>query len=79
MLIDDLVDQPYQARSDAAGERQTSRDQLVIQLNLCDLPKLANHGILKHDRDGGAIEYRPDKQTEAVLCGLPEEPSLTDM
>ena len=78
MPIDDLVDQLHQADPDFAGERQMDRNQLTVELNHCHLPKLSDHGIVEHDQDRGTIEYRPDEQTEAVLDGLPEEPSLTN-
>ena len=78
MPIDDLVDQLHQAEPDITDERQMNRDQLVIQLTHCHLPKLADHGIVEHDPDHGTVEYRPDEQFEAVLDGLPEEPSLTN-
>jgi len=74
--IDDLVDQLYRAESAAADDRQMSRDQLAIQLNHSHLPKLADHGVIEHDHERGTIKYRPDDQIEAVLDGLPEEPSL---
>ena len=76
--IDDLVDQLYQAEQAAADDRQVSRDQLAIQLNHSHLPKLADHGVIEHDHERGTIAYRPDEQIEAVLEGLPEEPSLTN-
>jgi len=74
--IDDLVDRLYRAEAAAADDRQVSRNQLAIDLNHAHLPKLADHGIVEHDHDRGRIEYRPDEQIEAVLDGLPEEPSL---
>jgi len=78
MPVDDLVDRLHQAGPDGADARRMDRDRLAIQLNHCHLPKLADHGIVEHDRDRGTTEYRPDEQIEAVLDGLPEEPSLTD-
>ena len=78
MPIDDLVDQLHQADTDFAGERQMNRNQLTVELHHCHLPKLSDHGIIEHDQDRGTIEYRPDEQIEAVLDGLPEEPSLTN-
>jgi len=78
MPIDDFVDQLDQPGSDVVDERRTNRDQLAIQLNHRHLPELADHGIVEHDRDRGTIEYRSDEQIEAVLDGLPGEPSLTD-
>ena len=76
--IDDLIDQLHQAEPDIADERQMNRDQLAIQFTHCHLPKLADHGIIEHDPDHGTIEYRPDEQFEAVLDGVPEEPSLAN-
>jgi len=73
--IDDLVDRLYQTER-AADDRQTSRDQLVIQLSHNHLPKLADHGVVEYDRERGTVEYRPNEQIEAVLAGLPEEASL---
>ena len=78
MPVDDLVDRLHQAGPDGADARRMDQDRLAIQLNHCHLPKLADHGIVEHDRDRGTTEYRPDEQIEAVLDGLPEEPSLTD-
>jgi len=75
--IDDLVDHLSQAEPAADG-RQMSRDQLAIQLTHVHLPKLADHGVIEHDHERGTIEYRPDEQIEAVLEGLPEEPSLAN-
>jgi spore cortex formation protein SpoVR/YcgB (stage V sporulation) len=72
--IDDLVDRLYQAEA-AADDRQTSRKQLAVHLNHTHLPKLAEYGVVDHDHDRGTVEYRPDAQIEAVLNGLPEEPS----
>jgi hypothetical protein len=76
--INDLVDQLYQAELAAADDRQMSRDQLAIQLNHSHLPKLADHGVIEHDHERETIEYRPDEQIEAVLEGIPEEPSLAN-
>ena len=76
--IDDLIDQLQQAEPDIAGERQMNREQLAIQVIHYHLPKLADHGIVERDPDHGTIEYRPDEQVEAMLDGLPEEPSLTN-
>ena len=78
MPVDDLVDRLHQAGPGGADARRMDRDRLAIQLNHCHLPKLADHGIVEHDRDRGTTEYRPDEQIEAVLDELPEEPSLTD-
>ena len=76
--LDDLVDHLYEAEPAAADDRQMSRDQLAIQLFHIHLPKLADHGVVEHDHERGTIEYRPDEQIEAVLDGLPEEPSLAN-
>jgi len=76
--IDDLVDQLYQVESAATDDRQMSQDQLATQLHHSHLPKLADHGVIEHDRERGTIEYRPDEQIEAVLDGLPKEPSLAN-
>jgi transcriptional regulator of met regulon len=75
--IDDLIDQLYQAEPAADG-RQLSRDQLAIQLNHSHLPKLADYGVIERDHERETIEYRSDEQIEAVLDGLPEEPSLVN-
>jgi len=76
--IDDLVDQLYQVESAATDDRQMSQAQLATQLYHSHLPKLADHGVIEHDRERGTIEYRPDEQIEAVLDGLPKEPSLAN-
>ena len=76
--IDDLVDRLYQAEPATADGRQMSQDQLATQLYHSHLPKLADHGVIEHDRERGTIEYRPDEQIEAVLDGLPKEPSLAN-
>ncbi len=76
--IDHLVDQLHQAEPASADDREKSRDQLAIQLNHVHLPKLADHGVIDHDHERGTIEYQPDEQIEAVLDGLPEEPSVTN-
>jgi DNA-binding transcriptional ArsR family regulator len=76
--IDHLVDHLSRAEPAAAGDRRPSRDQLAIQLNHVHLPKLADHGVVEHDRERGTIEYRPDEQLEAVLDGLPEELSFAN-
>jgi hypothetical protein len=56
--------------------RNSSRDQLAIHLTQSHLPKLADHGVVEQHQDRGTIKYRPDEGIEAVLDGLPEEPSL---
>ena len=76
--IDALVDQLYQVESAATDDRQMSQDQLATQLHHSHLPKLADYGVIEHDRERGTIEYRPDEQIEAVLDGLPKEPSLAN-
>jgi len=76
--IDDFVDQLYQVESAATDDRQMSQDQLATQLHHSHLPKLADYGVIEHDRERGTIEYRPDEQIEAVLDGLPKEPSLAN-
>ena len=76
--IDDLVDQLYQVESAATDDRQMSQDQLATQLYHSHLPKLADHGVIEHDDERGTVEYRPDEQIEAVLDGLPTEPSLAN-
>ena len=75
---DDLLDQLHQAQPAAADDRQMSQDQLATQLYHSHLPKLADHGVIEHDRERGTVEYRPDEQIEAVLDGLPKEPSLAN-
>jgi hypothetical protein len=77
--VDDLVDRLYQAGTAEADDRQMSRDELATQLHHSHLPKLTDFGVIEHDHDCGTIEYRPDKQIEAVLNGLSEEPSLADL
>ena len=74
--IDALVDHLFQAEPAAADDRQSSRDQLAIELYHSHLPKLADQGIVDYDRERGTIEYRPDDHLETVLNGLLAEPSL---
>ena len=76
--IDELVDQLHQASPIAADDRQKSRNQFAIQLNHTHLPKLAENGVIEHNHERGTIEYQPDTQIEAVLDGLPEEPSVVN-
>lgn len=76
--IDELLDRLHRAERDTDDERRMNRDQLAVRLNHCHLPKLVDHGVVDHDPDRETIEYRPDERMEAVLDGLPEEPSLTN-
>lgn len=77
--IDELVERLYQAGPATADDGQMSRDQLAIQIHHAHLPKLANHGVIKHHRERGTVEYQVDTQIESVLDGLPEEPSLNSL
>lgn len=68
-LLDDLHD------PDAAPPTATrpDREQLSIRLTHSQLPRLADYGIIDHDRDADVIRYRPDQSVEKVLDALPTE------
>lgn len=71
--IDDLVDRLHGGEPISVTERSTGRDKLAIRLTHAHLPKLAEHGVVDYDPEGGTVRYRPDEQVEAILDALPEE------
>jgi len=76
--FDDLVDQVHRQAPDSKNGPPQDREELAIQLHHTHLPKLADHGVVEHDPERGTIKYRPDDQIQAVLEGIPEEPSLAN-
>lgn len=58
--VDELVDYLV--------EESTSEPERVrIRLHHCDLPKLADHGVIDYDPRSGDVRYRPNDRIEVLL------------
>ncbi|WP_425498480.1 DUF7344 domain-containing protein [Haloprofundus halobius] len=79
MTIDDLVDRIYSGELKLDGNRGMDREQLAIHLYHTSLPKLEDHGVVKHDRRSGTVRYQSNDQVEAVLDSLPDEMAVSSL
>lgn len=71
--VEDLVDHLYGNESDLSTEECPHRERISIQLIHNHLPKLADHGVIRYDRERGVVRYRSDERIETVLDALPRE------
>lgn len=70
--VADLVERLYEDDG-TVNDGYQDRDVLSAQLIHNHLPKLADHGVVKYDRDSRTVQYSRTKRVESVLDALPRE------
>lgn len=62
--LDELVNH---LGTDTATGSDLGPERVRIRLHHCDLPKLADHGVIDYDPRSGDVRYHPNDRIEALL------------